>query len=85
LIANLNYLFLGDTALHVAAREGFEDILKILVEYNPSVKVLNRNNQSPLNVSKEAVHPILLKLKEVNQYNLDNPLFIYGINLVFGG
>lgn len=54
----------GDTALHVAARRGFEDILKILVEYNPSVKVVNKNNQSPLNVSKEAVLPILLKLKE---------------------
>lgn len=38
----------GDTALHMAARWGYEGIIQVLLENGASVSVVNRNKDSPL-------------------------------------
>lgn len=38
----------GDTALHMAARWGYEGIIQVLLENGASTDLLNRNKDSPL-------------------------------------
>lgn len=38
----------GDTALHMAARWGYEGIIQVLLENGASVSVVNRSKDSPL-------------------------------------
>lgn len=38
----------GDTALHMAARWGYEGIIQVLLENGASTDILNKNKDSPL-------------------------------------
>lgn len=38
----------GDTALHMAARWGYEGIIQVLLENGASTDVINKNKDSPL-------------------------------------
>lgn len=38
----------GDTALHTAARWGYEDIIQVLLENRANIHIVNKNKDSPL-------------------------------------
>ncbi|MED6271713.1 hypothetical protein CHARACLAT_023165, partial [Characodon lateralis] len=51
----------GDTALHIAARWGYEGIIQVLLENEASTHILNKNKESPLQCALNS--KILMVLK----------------------
>ena len=45
----------GDSALHLAAKHGFLDNVKLLVEYGASTEVKNQNGEKPSDVAHDIV------------------------------
>ena len=45
----------GDSPLHLAAKHGFLDNVKLLVEYGASTEVKNQNGEKPYDVAHDIV------------------------------
>lgn len=43
----------GDTALHLAASNGYDEIVKILLDHNANTTALNKNGSTPLHIATE--------------------------------
>ena len=62
----------GTTSLHVAAQEGFLNIVKILLEYSATYDIKNKQNQTPIDLSKNQNVTHFLKLIEESFENAKN-------------
>lgn len=53
---NLHHVHEGDQVIHVAAKRGFTDILRILIEKGASINIPNSEDKTPIQLVKEC-HP----------------------------
>eukprot|EP01106_Pelomyxa_sp_JSP_P004574 TRINITY_DN17184_c0_g1_i1.p1 TRINITY_DN17184_c0_g1~~TRINITY_DN17184_c0_g1_i1.p1 ORF type:complete len:172 (-),score=28.26 TRINITY_DN17184_c0_g1_i1:60-575(-) len=59
--SGLPYCKQGDTALHIAARRGYIDIVKLLLSHHGDTRIKNQNNETPADcASKPAIRALFM-------------------------
>lgn len=61
------FISIGDTALHLAVRQRDERAIRLLIDANANICILNKNNKSPLDLAEndKNIKNLIIEQKKV--------------------